>query len=180
MKQSNTAKYAYLAGIIDGEGTICIVKKSDKRYGIIIAVGQKNGKLIDWLYGNFSGTVWKRFMSHKSVNNKNEIYEHKNSLYLWQLGATEKIYEILKRILPFSKEKKRQIEIAIEFCIKDLKRRKLANKKGFITFYNAKDMEVWGKVAEMYKKRLEDERRIFIPCAAVETKFVESSLEDKR
>lgn len=116
MKSTNISRYAYLAGLIDGEGCICInktgrrisndeIKVEDNKQALIlrVIVTQKDGQVMDWLKGNFGGGV-------------NLHYKGTNTGYLheWTLSH-EKAGEILKKILPFLVIKKRQAEIAIQF-----------------------------------------------------------------
>ena len=101
MKQSNTSRYAYTAGIIDCEGCIAIPirireDRTSPSYTLRITVTQKDGKVIDWLFGNFGGLVYKR---------KNEIYN-------WIIQERN-AYELLKKIIPFMKVKERQCYLAI-------------------------------------------------------------------
>lgn len=57
---SATAEAAYLAGIIDGEGSISMGRNSRKtrwRWRIIIIVVNCNRKLIEWLHKEWGGSV---------------------------------------------------------------------------------------------------------------------------
>lgn len=109
MKQSKTGDYAYLAGMVDGDGTIGIfLNKSPSRIsggrtmscGLQLMVIQKDGKVIDWLKGKWGGTIWKRKTG--------------NICYHWII-QNRKAYELIKRMKPFLKVKERQAEIAMSF-----------------------------------------------------------------
>lgn len=113
MKISNQAKCGYAAGIVDGEGSICIRRKKIlgngpkagqiQNYYMSVTVTQKDGKLIDWLLGNFSGST---YLHWKGTNTG---WSHE-----WILNHN-KAKDFLKRIFPFLVYKKNQAELAIRF-----------------------------------------------------------------
>ena len=102
---------AYLAGFIDGEGTIGIVSvASHKRYVVQIAACNCNPIPIELLENNFGGKV--RLRKWKNENWK--------PCYEWKLTA-RKAVAVIKSILPYLLIKGRQAEIAIEAqAFKDL------------------------------------------------------------
>jgi hypothetical protein len=58
---SDKAKYAYLAGIIDGEGCITIgagKKETCINYNALLLVQNTSKELIDWLQKHFGGHVY--------------------------------------------------------------------------------------------------------------------------
>lgn len=112
MKKSKQAVLAYAAGILDGEGCICIVRKrisggpnhgKIQNYFMTVVISQKDGKLMDWLVGNFGGSVYMHFKSTKTG------WTHE-----WSLNHN-KAADFLKSLLPFLVLKKRQAEIAIRY-----------------------------------------------------------------
>ena len=111
MKQSNVEKYAYAAGLFDGEGCVRIAKSQAKKkakspqYSLIVKVTQKDGRVMDWLKGNWGGTV---LIMHKT-NNQDE-----NFRYDWFLNHNNAA-KFLKDILPFLKIKKEQTQLALRF-----------------------------------------------------------------
>jgi len=105
MKQTKAIKLAYLAGFIDGEGCIMIAKRNPRlegrinvSYSILLTISQKDGAIMDWLTGNFGG----------SVQYKNK----ERDIYVWNI-THKKAAKVLKEVLPFIKYKRPQIEIAI-------------------------------------------------------------------
>lgn len=116
MKRTKENKLAYAAGIIDGEGCISIYKKSfrngkfkgtdARNYHLTVVVTQKDGKMMDWLYGNFGGSI--------SLHKKWDRPEQKCWAHEWTLNY-QKAADFLKQILPYIVAKKRQAEIAIQF-----------------------------------------------------------------
>jgi len=109
MKQTKAIKLSYLAGFIDGEGCIMIAKRNprmDKNglyrisvsYSILLTISQRDGAIMDWLTGNFGGSVqWK---------------DRENPCYIWNI-THKKAAKVLKDVLPFLKYKKPQAEIAL-------------------------------------------------------------------
>jgi len=151
MKQSNTSKYSYLAGIIDCDGWIIIVERNRHKhtkptFNVQVGLKQKDGRIVDWLYGNFGGNV----------------YVDKRRLFTWLLPHSKNIY-ILKRILPFLKYKKKQAEIAI--------RLQTHIDKGYTgkrrnTLLSNKEFEIRKQLYQQIK----EEKKNIIPCAVVENK----------
>ncbi len=187
MKQSNTSRYAYLAGIVDGEGCIRVNRNDSGNrkvpsYAIRIQVAQKNGKMIDWLYGNFGGTITSSVGKGLRIRQNREIYESHGFTYRWSLNTVEDCLPVLKRILPFSTEKHPQIEVAIEFCHFLNKHRKTIPWKKHGKRSPHKDEESTQRYidkCEYYLRKIQELKKQIILCAAVETKPIESSQEDK-
>lgn len=177
MKQSNTSKYAYFAGLFDGEGTIGIYLRKDSKVldASRIAIGQKNGIVIDWLYGNFGGQInfkdKRKYAPKSSTENKTLELIH-----VWYTSDINKIEEILKKSLPFLKGKKTQAQIMLEYCTAAKRFRKQYESNGFIKVAPQKEIERWNKKIIQYSKRLKEEKNKFTQSAAVETKFPNSYL----
>lgn len=110
MKQTKATKLAYLAGFIDGEGCIMISKRNprmDKNgkdrinvsYSVLLTIAQRDGAIMDWLVGNYGGSVqWK---------------DRENPTYNWII-THKKASIVLKEVLPFLKYKKHQAELALK------------------------------------------------------------------
>lgn len=142
MKQSNASKHSYAAGFLDGEGCIKITKRKPRNgrstnYGLLVSITQKDGRPIDWLYGNFGGVVYL-----KNKSNDNWIYEWK---------VTEKsAYEFLKKVYPLLKVKKEQAMLAIRFQERRINARKRSNPdNGRFTLLSDRELEIR---EEMYKE----------------------------
>jgi len=109
-------KYAYLAGIIDGEGTISIFHyKRLNRHYLTFEVYNNCKKLIDWLETNIGG--YSRPITSASRSTKINW----KTTYVWRLQNNECL-EVLRNLLPFLVSKKEQCEIAIKFKESFLKR----------------------------------------------------------
>ncbi len=99
---------AYIAGILDGEGCICISQssitgKSGRRYFQLgVYVENTNEWLVRWLHLSFGGGLYER---------KTQI---NTPIWQWRISSAQ-ASEFLELILPFLKLKKPQTEIAIQF-----------------------------------------------------------------
>lgn len=105
-------QWAYLAGIIDGEGCICIHgqkcwnRKRTKRYTyytLFLTVGNTSYRLLKWLHDNFGGSL----APAKKKENRRQVW-HWNT-------ASKHAEDILTRVLPYLVIKKDQAELALEF-----------------------------------------------------------------
>ena len=117
MKQSNATKLAYAAGFFDGEGCVRIARSNHKKnrkspmYYLIVMIRQKDGQIMDWLVGNFGGMV---ILMNKTFIKNGFDKAGENWIYEWRVENI-KAQLFLKSILPFSKLKKPQIELALQF-----------------------------------------------------------------
>ncbi len=93
----NEILIAYLAGLIDGDGSIQINKRHKKtEYLASLKICMTNKKIIEWLKDNFGGTIynWKQKFPNRDM-------------YNWSLNAQESSI-LLKRTLPYLIVKKQQ------------------------------------------------------------------------
>lgn len=116
MKLSDT-QWAYLAGIMDGEGSFSIARggrKPDPSTGhpngyinwqLKISIGNTNDKLHDWLLENVGGA---KYMGHRPTTDK-----HKSG-YNWQLHGKERMKEFIEGVLPYLVLKKEQALLALK------------------------------------------------------------------
>lgn len=101
---------AYLAGIVDGEGSIQIRKHRDKRvspgfcYQLVINVANTNEWLINWIHLNFGGNIYR----------KRKLAQHYKQVYLWSASSLQ-AKTLLELVLPYLRIKKVQTEIALQF-----------------------------------------------------------------
>ena len=103
-------KLVYLAGIIDGEGSVEISKdNSDRReatYRIRLEIGNTDRTLISWLGREFGGN--KRW-NIREKRNENCAEQHRWTSY------GENAIELLEKVERFTIIKRRQIELARTF-----------------------------------------------------------------
>ncbi|KKN34944.1 hypothetical protein LCGC14_0788850 [marine sediment metagenome] len=103
-------KYAYLAGLIDGEGCIQIKRQKDsaKSFGFYfrleVQITSTNEKLIAYLISNHDGYIYKQ----KSANPK-----HKTALH-WRVGSTT-AKKLLEKVFPYLIIKREQAQVAYKF-----------------------------------------------------------------
>ena len=109
-KAMGLAEFAYLAGLIDGEGTIFVIRRPPRlenplgTYHLRLQIVNTDWRLILWLQDNFGAKVatlckgtskWKRSWSA-----------------MWYTGYAK---EVIKLIQPYLIIKKEQASIALEF-----------------------------------------------------------------
>lgn len=99
----NKITLSYLAGFFDGEGSINITTRKRKHFAVehtlSIAIGQKDGKTLDWIKDEFGGNI-------HTVK--------RDGTYFWYT-SNQKAYEVLKILYPYLKYKKHQAELALRF-----------------------------------------------------------------
>jgi len=98
---------AYIAGIIDGEGSISLHIRREHGYktcGLTICVANTNEWLINLLKIQFTGHIYFR---------ESFIPKHKDA---WQWTITgKKAAEFIKLIIPYLQIKRHQAELALQF-----------------------------------------------------------------
>ena len=131
-------QWAYLAGIIDGEGTITILKHDQYKrntfvYKPRIIVGNTDYNLIMWLLNNFDGTILK-----------NKIrYHQRKQHYMWRIFKRSDIYEIMINIQSYLIIKKEHCNIMLQF-IKE--RESKCIRKDYYGPYGKKELECYEKI----------------------------------
>jgi hypothetical protein len=102
-------KWSYVAGIVDGEGSICIYNKSQTRsYCGEIIIPNTSLNLMKWLTDNFGGryTVFQPEKLH-GFNRK--------VLYRWRPAGKKNRENFLLGILPYLVIKKKQAQLLLDF-----------------------------------------------------------------
>lgn len=101
---------AYLAGIFDGEGHVCINKMAQRKgmvapfFHLDVGITNTDTDLISSLQDVYGGNVGQTGVKG----------QHRTNCFRWRLSGPKTI-EFLKLILPHLKIKRRQAEIAISF-----------------------------------------------------------------
>lgn len=112
MKVYTVVQLAYLAGIIDGEGSIYIgnfsknKKTGAKYYQTAIEVTNTEKLLIDWLLENFGGRSYTYTKNQLPKNSNKEVYR-------WII-AGDLLTNLCHLLLPYSIIKKKEYEIMIK------------------------------------------------------------------
>lgn len=115
----NNTDLAYIAGLIDGEGTITINRHRNK---------SKRG----WVYQpcvSISNTVPSLCMWVQSVTGMGNVnskdYKNRNKRYrlpwVWQVFNMEEIVVLLTKLIPFLKLKREQALLLVRFCEERIK-----------------------------------------------------------
>lgn len=110
-KEYDILKIAYMAGIVDGEGSIyignfsCNPNTGDKYYQTNLQVTNTDKGLIDWLYAEFGGLLGKR-------SEKLCLKYGTKPVYIWTVSG-DLLTHVCELIQPFLIAKKRQCEIMI-------------------------------------------------------------------
>ena len=124
----NPLKLAYLAGIVDGEGSICIYRVNPAKYNRyqnpsfrgVLNISNTKKELFDWIEKQFSN-LNKSKKHRRSIFKKNST--HERWIYEWVVQG-HRVIDICTQILPYLVIKKRQAELMIEF------RKTFENQKG--------------------------------------------------
>lgn len=111
-KDYTVAQCAYMAGIMDGEGSFYIGnysgnrKNGDRHYQTVLSVSSTDIALIDWLHQTFGGMRREYTPNQMAKNCRKKVYS-------WA-ASSDRLLHICELILPYLTIKKRQCEIMIE------------------------------------------------------------------
>lgn len=102
---------AYLAGIVDGEGSLSIGSYSKSSIGTdqfttYLCICNTNKDMIDWLVDNFGTKCIPYTNNQLSKNSRLPVWR-------WQITG-DKLLHVCELILPYIVAKRRQVEIMIE------------------------------------------------------------------
>lgn len=106
----NERDLSYTAGIVDGEGSICMSKirrppfKRGYCITLIVSVSNTDEGLIRWLNSSYDGSI----TVHKNKDGT------RKPLWIWCVAST-KALKFLEMVGPYLHVKKRQAQVAIEF-----------------------------------------------------------------
>jgi hypothetical protein len=104
----SVADLAYLAGLLDGEGSICILKRVRNgriRHWLEISIGNTDYEVLEWVRDTFGG--------HLSSNAQTNT-EHSHKVWRWRAN-TQEAAGILRDVTPYVRIKRAQVALAIEF-----------------------------------------------------------------
>ena len=112
-------KLAYLAGIVDGEGSICIYRVNPAKYNRyqnpsfrgVLNISNTKKELFDWIEEHF-GNLNKSKKHKRAIFKKNST--HERWIYEWVVQG-HRLVDICTQIMPYLVLKKRQCELMIEF-----------------------------------------------------------------
>jgi len=97
IRQMQDAEAAYVAGIIDGEGTITLVKKrrTERFKSIQISVSSTSYSLV---------RILQDMTGLGSVSQKRKAKEHHRQSYAWSIHGNQQALAFLRAVLPFLRE----------------------------------------------------------------------------
>lgn len=104
---TNKEKYAYIAGIVDGEGCLCIEKytrNNSNAYVACLTVANSRICLINWLNKQIPAEIIERHYTKKNWNTG----------YTYRLRKVESLKLLLVNILPYLLIKSTQAELLLE------------------------------------------------------------------
>lgn len=110
-KEYSVAEMAYMAGIIDGEGSIYIgnfssnPKTGNKYYQTNIEVTNTDKNLIDWISNTFGGRINIYTAKQTPKNSRRTVYR-------W-IATGERVTHLAEILLPYLIAKKKQCQIMI-------------------------------------------------------------------
>ena len=93
---------AYIAGFFDGEGCIHARIRNNAQPNAVLTISQKNPKVLYWI----TKTV--------GYGHVTECYNEKWVRNIWRVTGRDKTKSFIKMILPFSKVKKKQLQVGLK------------------------------------------------------------------
>ena len=110
---TDAEKYAYAAGILDGEGCIAIAKVNHPDSGSTyykprIYVVNTDKRIIEWFASNFGGCIYTK----TSKGNCKTIYS-------WHLNITEQIDDFIRKLYPYLLIKLEKVHTLLFFLNRD-------------------------------------------------------------
>jgi hypothetical protein len=175
MKQNRSLQLAYLAGVIDSDGCIAILRHQAREsnqsirptYDLKIIINQADGGAINYIRGIYGGTVTSQFSYAGTI------------IYTWRLNH-EKSGELCKQLIPYLRIKKKQAEIAVQFwyykqkCESIRKFLMAKHSDGFDSIGRRKPIRSFSdeQLAKMHELHLKirELKTTYIVCAGAETK----------
>ncbi len=114
MDMTENEKWAYLGGIIDGEGNIRIdLAKNPRRfmqYTGRLTVANTDIRMINWLKDNFQGYIWTRKRDDDFARSRGW-----KDCYHWIKILNSPSREFIEKVMPFLITKKDRMQILLEF-----------------------------------------------------------------
>ena len=95
---------AYFAGILDGEGNVEVHYRHHNTIGTRLTISNTSLEVMNWLLGNFDGTVYARRSENSS----------RKTIYNWRISG-EKARDLLKLVLPYLVIKVEQAKLVLRF-----------------------------------------------------------------
>lgn len=163
MSKNPKTDYAYIAGIIDGEGCISIVrsarsKRPSPEYYLKVVVCINSVRVANKLVGVFGGHVYMR---------KRQIGRHLQ--HVWYLNGRNAC-EMLKKVRPYLTEKREQADLGIHFDNYLARYNHKFPTQKITPEHNAKRDKAYWRMRKLKKEFLVPNDD-FLPSAVAETKW---------
>ena len=116
-----STELAYLAGIIDGEGNVSIVKRTTY-YVPVVAISNTNETLVLHLKSVLESIGVGFSLSYSDRGQRT------NSKPAWtfQIAGKSRVKKLLEMVYPYLVAKRQQTDLVIKWCSKKERRRKLS------------------------------------------------------
>ncbi len=137
---------AYIAGFVDGDGSICITKsgKNKNRPNRLlpaVCIANRNMDVINWIPKQFAGM---KIYKDTHFDERSPKYSASHRLFLF---GYDSVLNFLSEISPYLIVKRKQAELVIKF----IKRRKVKIKKEYHAPYDKEDYKIRKLVMELNK-----------------------------
>ena len=185
MKQNRSIQLAYLAGVMDSDGCITILKHNVREevqqrksvYNLNLIINMADGRPLNYIRGIFGGTITSQLNSHNTM------------IYTWRLNH-DKSGALCKLLIPFLRFKKKQAEIAVQFwyykqkCTKIRKFLMSRHSDGYDSIGRKKPIRSFSneqliKMNQLYLK-IRELKTSYVSPAGAETKQLRQSKDCKR
>lgn len=148
MKSKNIVDLAWLAGIIDGEGSIFVMKQSrkdrDRTFNYILRISVQSSD-------RFMAFECMKITGEGATMDTPTQKENQSNTYKWQVSG-RKAAQLLEELLPFLRVKKDQAEAAIQFQRttkkhwRNMTSEDYKNQEDF--YYKLKELKVLSKIGK--------------------------------
>jgi len=139
---------AYIAGLIDGEGTITLVKHGNKIYPEV-SITNTCKELIDWL---------KKTIGFGIVSEERKKNRKWKICYKYRVVSIAEVYSLLKEIEPYLIVKKQQALLVLKFI--ETLSNYVAKEKRRNYILTPKLLEIYNKVRELNQRRSRTRQKI--------------------
>lgn len=113
-RELTQAEVGYLAGMLDGEGSISVLRMAMRRtsgtythYAIQVRIANTSRRVIDWISERVGGRIYEQTFITRSRGNRKRAFH-------WHIGG-HGARVFLELVRPYLVIKTRQVEIALAF-----------------------------------------------------------------
>lgn len=153
MKSLTITQKAYIAGLIDGEGSIGLVKHKEKKcprgwyYDPYVSISNTSEKLMKYIK-EVTGIGFYRKKQFKNFNKKWKVPLE------WRVCARKEIINLLEQVLPYLIIKKKHAILLLEYLKirEQQERERIAFMKEQQIKYNERQDKIYEKLKELNKK----------------------------